>query len=235
MTLFVYNHGTGRYTHSATWSISEKIWWRYSERYSIYLFSIILIVSDTEYQNTVWQRWCFSSHKNISPLVMSIALISDVIWLMTERDGIAGTGLPAPIPDSGTKSGRGSESSRGGRKKYQSFLNFPFWSSLQTYVHFVDNLMWIGAFLFCKLNCWMPSYFILKFMRSNLTSKDIKSSTQCSFLLKIVLNMKIQLGKDGSPTHMPRHICTHTHYTVSTHAGCLGWGNIHIIITGINC
>lgn len=45
---------------------------------------------------------------------------------MTERDGIAGTGLPAPIPDSGTKSGRGSESSRGGRKKYQSFLNFPF-------------------------------------------------------------------------------------------------------------
>ncbi|KAJ9700911.1 hypothetical protein PVL29_006304 [Vitis rotundifolia] len=34
-----------------------------------------------------------------------------------ERDGIAGTGLPAPIPDSGTKSGRGSESSRGGRKK----------------------------------------------------------------------------------------------------------------------
>lgn len=81
----------------------------------------------------------------------------------------------------------------------------------------------------------MPSYFILKFMRSNLTSKDIKSSTQCSFLLKIVLNMKIQLGKDGSPTHMPRHICTHTHYTVSTNAGCLGWGNIHIIITGINC
>lgn len=83
------------------------------------------------------------STKIFSSLVMSIPLISDLISCMTDRDGIAGAGLPASSLDSGTKPGRGSESSRGGRKKYQSFLNFPFHRSLKIHV-LVHNLIQIS-------------------------------------------------------------------------------------------
>lgn len=37
---------------------------------------------------------------------------------MTERENAATTGVPASGPDGNTKSGRGNESGRGGRKKY---------------------------------------------------------------------------------------------------------------------
>lgn len=37
---------------------------------------------------------------------------------MTERENAAITGVPASIPDGNTKSGKGNEGGRGGRKKY---------------------------------------------------------------------------------------------------------------------
>lgn len=41
---------------------------------------------------------------------------------MTERENAATTGMPTSAPDGNTKSGRGNESGRGGRKKYVTLL-----------------------------------------------------------------------------------------------------------------
>ena len=45
-----------------------------------------------------------------------------MILFVTERENAAASGVPSPSLDGSVKAGRGSESGRGGRKKYLSGL-----------------------------------------------------------------------------------------------------------------
>jgi hypothetical protein len=64
------------------------------------------------------------------------------IIFVTEREAAAASAVPAPSLDGSTKTGRGGESGRGGRKKY---ISCPY--ALLSLVYFPSRLLHICIYL----------------------------------------------------------------------------------------